>query len=133
MKKIATVFLFFISLTVFSQVSNSTLIKYKKDYNSLEFNVKTKTDNLNHSFTLKMNKISFDMKQELNDLEAKYGSNKLKLAIHQNKYQKEVFKVQNKCQMLIADLQLEYQTAMAKIQQEFQKESSKIQLKYNLH
>ena len=95
MKKIVPFLLIFLSLAVFSQ-SKSSMIKFKKDFNVLEFKVKAKTDSLNYGVTKKINKISFNLKQELNDLESKYASNDLKLAIYQNKYKKELQKVQAK-------------------------------------
>ncbi|WP_405605303.1 hypothetical protein [Polaribacter sp. Asnod1-A03] len=54
------------------------MVKFKKEYHTLEYLIKTKTDSLYHVTTQKINKLSFNAKTELNQLEEKYGSSNLK-------------------------------------------------------
>ncbi len=132
MKKIATLLLFFISLTVLAQVNHPLLNKFQKEYNALEFKMKTDAEDLNYTTTKKMNQLSYDVKTELNELQAKYGSNNLKLMIYQKKYEQETVKVKNKYEVKIAKIQGEHQMAMSKIQYEFETEKNKLMLKYQI-
>ena len=112
MKKITTLFLLFISITVLAQVNQPATNKFQKEYNALEFKIKTDTDNLTHVITQKINKLTYDVKTELNELQSKYGSNNIKLALYQKKYEKETVKTQNKYELKIAAIQGEHQAEM---------------------
>lgn len=132
MKVLTTTILFFLSLSVFSQTNKMALLKFKKEYNVLEYRLKTKSTALNHSTTVKIDKLSFEMKQELIDLETKYGSNELKLSVNKNKYAEEVNKTQLKYQLLINEIQAKHQIELGKIESDFQNEKGKLQLKYKI-
>ena len=132
MKKITTFLLLFISISVLAQVNHPANNKFQKEYNALEFKIKTDTDNLTHVITQKVNKLTYDVKTELNELQSKYGSNNIKLALYQKKYERETVKIQNKHELKIAAIQGEHHAAMSKIQLEFQSEIGRLQLKYKI-
>ncbi len=132
MKKITTLLLLFISISVLAQVNDPANNKFQKEYNALEYKVKTETDNLTHVITQKINKLSYDVKTELNELQAKYGSSNIKLVLYQKKYERETEKIKNKYELRIAAIQGEHQVAMSKIQLEFQTEIGRLQLKYKI-
>ncbi|WP_334058468.1 hypothetical protein [Polaribacter sp. P097] len=132
MKVLTTTILFFISLSVFSQTNKMALLKFKKEYNVLEYRLKTKSTALNHSTTKENEKLSFEMKQELIDLETKYGSNEIKLYINKNKYAEAVNKTLLKYELLINEIKAKHQIELAKIESDFQNEIGKLQLKYKI-
>ncbi|MCG1036645.1 hypothetical protein [Polaribacter sargassicola] len=63
------------------------IIKYRKDYNALEFKIKNETDSLSYITNKKINRLSYNLKKSLNVLKSKYASNDLKKILYKNKYQ----------------------------------------------
>jgi len=132
MKSIITLLLLCISIPVLAQSTPATHNKFQKEYNALEFKIKTDTDSLTHVISQKMNKLSYDVKTELNDLQAKYGSSNVKLALYQKKYERKTLQIKTKYELRIAKIQGEHQAAMSKIQLKFQTEISRLKLKYKI-
>ncbi|MGK0413256.1 MAG: hypothetical protein ACJA1B_001458 [Polaribacter sp.] len=134
MKKI--LFPILVLCIVYSSVSFSQTRKmneFQKEYNALEFKLKTKSDSLNHVATQKINKLTYDFKADVNDLHTKYGANDLKRVLYQKKYEKEMLKTQAKYELEMGKIQGEHQIETAKIQLEFETKKNRLQLKYNIH
>jgi hypothetical protein len=107
--------------------------EFQKEYNALEFKVKTKSDSLSHVATQKINKLTYDFKADVNGLQTKYGANDLKRVLYQKKHENEMMKVQAKHELEMGQIQGEHQIETAKIQLEFATKKSRLQLKYNIH